>query len=339
MKPINRSAGILPAPNPLFPGTLFPGTFFSRLTLNMLLGLVLSLSTACQADRATHSTATPTPDCGEEGKFIEIPAGEFVRGSDRAERDYGYKISGQAAADSPAEIPEKTAALRRRRWFEREPERETVALPGFCLGRNLVTNTDYQDFIQATGHRVPGISAEDYQEQGFLVHPYAEVEPYLWQEDQYPEGEGQHPVVLVSQEDAIAYATWKGQQDGYTYRLPTAQEWEKAARGTTGQYFPWGNDWQDDATNWAQEGDYHTSAIATYPLSRSEYGVEDLAGNVFEWTSTPARRLDGPAVLLKGCSWDDLPGFCRAAYQHSRPVGSRHILFGFRLVREPDTLK
>ncbi|NEO85233.1 MAG: formylglycine-generating enzyme family protein [Spirulina sp. SIO3F2] len=304
--------------------------------LHLCIGVVaLLLTSACTATPETTAISA-TPNCGSDEEFVAIPPGEFIRGSDRAERDYAYEISGQAAAKSPSDVPDKIAALRKRRWFEREPSLETVTVAGFCLGRNLVTNAEYHAFVVTTEYREPGITAEEYQTQGFLVHPYSEVEPYLWQQGQYPEGEAEYPVVLVSVQDAIAYAEWKGQQDGYTYRLPTAKEWEKAARGTDGQYFPWGNDWQDDATNWAQEGEYHTSAIAAYPLSRSTYGVEDMAGNVFEWTSTRTLKAGRPAAMLKGCSWDDLPGFCRAAYQHSRPLGSRHILFGFRLVREVD---
>ena len=176
----------------------------------------------------------------------------------------------------------------------------------------------------------------DYQAQGFLVHDYDEVEAYLWQAENYPSGQGQHPVVLVSYEDALAYAEWRSQRDGVTYRLPTAAEWEKAARGTDGRYFPWGNQWQNEATNWARNDPYGTSAIAAFPLSQSPYGVEDMAGKVFLKTSFPVDNSNGTQeVLLKGCSWDDFPGFCRAAYQHDRPTDSRHILFGFRLVLEP----
>ncbi len=73
-------------------------------------------------------------------------------------------------------------------------------------------------------------------------------------------------------------------------------------------------------------------AIASFPLSKSTYGVEDMAGNVFEYTSTLQQQ--STRAVMKGCSWDDLPGFCRAAYHHTRPISSRHILFGFRLVKE-----
>ncbi|MEM9808020.1 MAG: SUMF1/EgtB/PvdO family nonheme iron enzyme, partial [Cyanobacteria bacterium P01_D01_bin.56] len=252
--------------------------------------------------------------------------------SDRTERDYAYRISAEGFADSPEAVDAAEAGYRSRKWFEREPDRRTETIPSFCIGENLITNTDYQTFVQATGHRPPGISAADYQAQGFLVHPYNDVEPYLWQGDQYPPGQANHPVVLVSYGDAVAYAEWKAEQDEVSYRLPTALEWEKAARGTDGRYFPWGRDWRDDGTNWAKHGPYGTSEVGTYALSQSPYGVEDMAGNVFEYTSTLTRGR--AEVLLKGCSWDDFPGFCRASYQHDRPVDSRHILFGFRLVLE-----
>ncbi|NEQ96222.1 MAG: formylglycine-generating enzyme family protein [Cyanothece sp. SIO2G6] len=285
--------------------------------------------------------------CEADGDFVWIPQGPFLYGSDRPQRDYAYQISAAAVASTPDAINQAEQRLRRQRWFDREPQQQEKTLPGFCLSRNLVTNADYQAFVQATNHPVPFISEDDYQAQGFLVHAYETVAFYLWEGDRYPQGRDHHPVVLVSYEDAIAYAQWQGAQTGGTYRLPTAEEWEKAARGTDGAYFPWGNDWQDQGTNWARSHQFETvpdealvndgpgtSAIATFPLSRSEYGVEDMAGNVFEYTSTLRRHPQGWRSVMKGCSWDDLPGFCRGAYEHTRPVVSRHILFGFRLVKE-----
>lgn len=273
--------------------------------------------------------------CAAQPGFAFVPAGAFIAGSDRTERDYAYQISAEALADTPTAIAEAKSNLRQRRWFDFEPERQSLNLPAFCIQRQLVTNQDYQAFVEATGHRPPGISVPEYETQGFLVHPYSEVEPYLWRNQAFPSGEANHPVVLVSYDDAVAYAQWKGRQDGQRYRLPTAEEWEKAARTEDGRYFPWGNQWQAEATNWAEQGDYHTSPIAAYPLSRSAYGIDDMAGNVFEYTSTLQADQDNQLEsVMKGCSWDDLPGFCRAAYRHQRPTGSRHILFGFRLVME-----
>lgn len=282
----------------------------------------------------TPAQAMSRDRCEVGHEFVFIPAGRFIQGSDRTERDYGYHLSAQALTKDSKQINQVEQQLKQQGWFEQEHPRQMQSLPAFCIQRNLITNADYREFIQATGHRPPGISAAEYQQQGFLVHSYDEVQPYLWKGDRYPTMKDRHPVVLVSYEDAIAFAWWKGQQDHQNYRLPTAEEWEKAARGMNGSYFPWGNEWQDDATNWAKSGIEGTSAIATFPLSRSIYGVEDMAGNVFEYTSTLSQPDAQRISVMKGCSWDDSPGFCRSAYQHTRPVKSRHILFGFRLVRE-----
>ncbi|MEL7227515.1 MAG: SUMF1/EgtB/PvdO family nonheme iron enzyme [Cyanobacteria bacterium P01_D01_bin.36] len=301
----------------------------------ILIGLMLSCIDQRLSGPPPDDKLIVQANCTVQDGFIFVGGGEFVMGSDRTEREYAYRISAEGAADSPANVASIEARYRQQGWFDREPEQQTQTLPSFCLSTNLITNTDYQIFVRATGHPTPEISAADYQEQGFLVHDYSEVEPYLWQGDQHPAGQGQHPVVLVSYEDALAYAQWRSQRDGVTYRLPTAAEWEKAARGTDGRYFPWGSEWSNDATNWSKNGPYGTSAIATYPLSQSPYGIEDMAGNVFEYTSTLVEKNNGTQeVLLKGCGWDDYPGFCRAAYEHDRPLDAKHILFGFRLVLE-----
>ncbi|NER82984.1 MAG: formylglycine-generating enzyme family protein [Leptolyngbya sp. SIO1D8] len=304
--------------------------------IGVVLGLGVLLVSACSSTNPTPADSITQAQCEGHSGFVFVPGGEFIRGSDRAERDYGYEISAAAIAQTPADRAQAEQRLRDRRWFEFEAERQTQTLEAFCIQTHLVTQQDYAEFVAATGHRSPGISEADYQAQGFLVHPYEDVVPYVWSGGSFPADKATHPVVLVSHEDALAYAMWRGQQDGVTYRLPTALEWEKTARGTDGRYFPWGNDWQADATHWGQSVPFGTSAIARYPLSRSPYGAEDMAGNVFEFTSTLRERQGAPASVMKGCSWDDLPGFCRAAYEHTRPVESRHILFGFRLVLEPE---
>ncbi|WP_227498632.1 SUMF1/EgtB/PvdO family nonheme iron enzyme [Synechococcus sp. PCC 7336] len=300
------------------------------------LGLVCAIGLLCsQCDRVAQSQADfDRAECEASGEFAWVEAGEFIAGSDRAERDYGYRISAEGASDDPERIAAIEQRLRQSRWFEWEEERQVRSLAAVCMGRNLVANADYKEFLEATGHRLPGISEPEYREQGFLVHPYSEVERFLWKGGEYPSGERRHPVVLVSYEDAVAYAQWRGDRDGASYRLPTAAEWEKAARGTDERYFPWGSEWRAGATNAAPSGIWHTSEVGAFELSRSPYGVEDMAGNVFEYTSTLEQRRGRTVSVMKGCSWDDSIGFCRAAYRHTRPIESRHILFGFRLVRD-----
>lgn len=286
----------------------------------------------CQGSKSANSSSLTRTECEADPSFAYIPAGEFILGSDRQERDFAYNISAQAIAKTSSAISQAEQKLREIGWFDRENPRQKKNLDSVCISRNLVTNQEYQEFINATNHRTPGITAAEYQQQGFLVHPYSKVQEFLWTKGTYPKNTAQHPVVLVSYDDALAYADWKATQTQATYRLPTAEEWEKVARGEAASYFPWGNDWLQDGTNAAGSGLNYTSAISSFPLSKSIYGVEDMAGNVFEYTSTLNQQKT--RAVMKGCSWDDLPGFCRTAYEHTRPINSRHILFGFRLVKE-----
>ncbi|MEL6580933.1 MAG: SUMF1/EgtB/PvdO family nonheme iron enzyme [Cyanobacteria bacterium J06621_12] len=303
----------------------------NKIRQGMLIAIALTLS-GCQTSQSASSADLTQAECETDSGYVFIPGGEFIQGSDRTERDFAYRISAQAIAKTPAGIKQAEEKLRQTGWFDQESDRQTRFIPNYCIGRNLVTNQEYQQFMEATNNSPPDISSEAYQKQGFLVHSYSKVQEFLWQNRTYPVNTALHPVVLISYQDALAYAAWKGKQTGASYRLPTAAEWEKAARGEAGKYFPWGNDWEESGTNFGQSGLNYTSEIASFPLSKSVYGVEDMAGNVFEYTST-LKRQDTRAVM-KGCSWDDLPGFCRAAYGHTRPVASRHILFGFRLVKE-----
>ena len=308
--------------------------------LRPLLGLLTAaLVAGCgQASSQVDLSSTPNPEsqdsrCAKDAVYIE--RGRYMAGSDQEELDYAYRISAASLANTPEEIAEVETRLRQQRWFDFEPDAGNQRMASFCIARNLVTNEEYQEFVLATGYHQPGITAENYQEQNMLVHSYQDLRPYFWRGSQFPAGKDQHPVVLVSQQDALAYAAWKSQEEGIEYRLPTADEWEKAARGTDGRYFTWGNDWQTQATNWQKNGPKGTSRIGAYPLSRSVYGVEDMAGNVFEFTSTVYTQDGQERAIMKGCAWDDLPGFCRAAYRHARPTTYRHILFGFRLVSDP----
>lgn len=301
--------------------------------------LVVSLVTACDQANSQVGVGSGVIQENQDNRCVSgsvyIERGRFIAGSNQDERDYAYRISAEALASTPEEIADVETRLRQQRWFDFEPDQGNRRMAAFCIHRNLVTNEEYQEFVLATGYHQPGITAENYQEQNMLVHSYQALRPYFWRGYQFPAGKAKHPVVLVSQKDALAYAAWKSQEDGVEYRLPTADEWEKVARGTDGRYFTWGNDWQDQATNWQKHGPEGTSRVGAYPLSKSIYGVEDMAGNVFEFTSTVYTQDSQERAIMKGCAWDDLPGFCRTAYRHGRPTTYRHILFGFRLVSDP----
>lgn len=259
-------------------------------------------------DRMTMPDAR---DCPHDPQQLYIPAGEFLMGSTPDEREYAYRLD-----------KEVTRAYG---WYEKET-RTRVKIGDFCIDRYPVTNAQYKTFMNETGHPEPYISPEAYQRQGFLVHPYAKVKEFLWQEGSFPASRESHPVTLVSLEDSVSYCTWRGKKMGQRYRLPTEAEWEKAARGTDGRAFPWGNEWSPDYLNSGRRFGA-TTPVSRFPRGRSPFGLYDMVGNLFEWTAT---AWDEKNAVLKGCSWDDLPGTCRAAMRHGRPPQSKHILIGFR---------
>lgn len=256
---------------------------------------------------------------------MPIPAGRFVAGSDRAEREHAYRLDEQAYGHS---------VTREQRWYEGELDRHVEELPAFAIMKTLVTNADYARFVAATGHPAPDVDAATWA--GYrLVHPYERTRRHAWVRGAPPEGRENHPVVLVSHADAEAFAAWLSERTGETWRLPTRLEWEKAARGTDGRWFPWGMDWDPARANTHDRGPFDTTPVGSYPDGASPFGMLDPAGNVFEWTADPQPGSDGGRYVVKGGgSWDDKGcGVCRPAAGHSRPADLKHILIGFRLVR------
>ena len=163
-------------------------------------------------------------------EMVSIPAGPFIRGTDQG-------------------------------GFDEHPQR-TLVLDAFAIDRYEVTNFQYQQFVDATGHRKSGPPAR-----------YAKNMSKM-------QGINQ-PVVYVSWEDAEAYCHWKGK------RLPTEAEWEKAMRGSDGRLWPWGNVEQPNGANWARVQDGHdvAASVGTVLTDKSPYGVMDGAGNVMEWVA------------------------------------------------------
>jgi len=253
--------------------------------------------------------------------MVRVPAGAFVMGSTAEEREYGYRLD---------EARGSTAA-RRFQWFANE-RRHGVALSSYLLDRELVTNKAYQRFVKDTGHSVPHVDRQTWDSYG-LVHPYESVARFLWIDGRYPTGRGRHPVVLVTQQDAVAFCRWRGARDGRAFRLPTEAQWEKAARGSDGRIFPWGNDFDPKRLNSADAGPYDTQSVGRLPAGASPYGILDMAGMVFEWTGDACAGQAGKAVV-KGGSWDDYPGVTRAAARHCRVRALKHILIGFRCAGE-----
>lgn len=254
--------------------------------------------------------------------LVTVAAGPFIAGSDREERERAYRIDEAAYGHS---------ATRDGRWYEAEPWRHTVDLPAFQIMRTSVTNAHYAAFVAATDHPPPDVDAATWESYG-LIHPYERTRRHAWSERRPPRGREAHPVVLVSHDDALAYAAWLGTVTGRRWRLPSALEWEKAARGTDGRAFPWGEDWDPTRLNSHDAGSFDTLPVGTFPEGASVFGLLDPAGQVYEWTATAAQE---GRFIVKGGSWDDSGcGVCRPAARHARPAALKHILIGFRLVAE-----
>lgn len=151
--------------------------------------------------------------------------------------------------------------------------RHQVSLPAFKIDKYPVTNAQYALFVAETGHRPP----------------------QNWDNGLIPRGKKLHPVTMIDWYDARDYAKWAGK------RLPTEAEWEKAARGTDGRRWPWGNHMNPKFVNtYYNVGD--TTPVTKYKDGASPFGVVDMAGNVSEWTSddfTPYPGSDAPDNLFK----------------------------------------
>jgi len=160
-------------------------------------------------------------------------------------------------------------------------DQRVIQLPAFEIARYPVTNVQYAQFLAANPQHPP---------------------PSYWKGREYPRGKGLHPVVWVSLNDALAFCEW------LDCRLPSEEEWEKAARGTNGRTYPWGEDWQEGlfCNNWeAKVGG--STPVNRYPQGVGPYGVWDLAGNVWEWTSS---EYQGPFMhVLRGGSWREYGNF------------------------------
>ena len=246
------------------------------------------------------ATAIPAPNSSEgetlnplDGmRLIYIPAGEFLMGSSKYDRDLETN-----------EVPQ-----------------HSVTLDAYWISRTQVTNAMYNQCV-AAGACV--YSASHEINPRYLDPAYSD-----------------HPVVYVTWQSAVNYCTWSGG------RLPTEAEWEKAARGTDGQKFPWGND--SAAAELANAGNVigDTTPTGQYPDGASPYGVLDMGGNVREWVwdwydpyyyqyaleNNPAGPAEGEKKVLKGASFSDIYRFTRPANRLAHDPTSPGANRGFRCV-------
>jgi formylglycine-generating enzyme required for sulfatase activity len=204
-----------------------------------------------------------------------------------------------------------------------------INLPAFYIDKHEVTNKRYKRFIDATGYKVP-----------WSQDPAVAAYVWDWQKRMYPEGKGDDPVVLVSWEDARAFCTWAGK------RIPTEAEWEKAARGAKGKAYPWGDDWANGKANTSESGLKQTAPAGSFKEDVSEYGVNDLAGNVSEWVEdyfapypgNPLTRYEerNKYRVLRGGSWNYSHSIANGYHRQYALPHSQMNSFGFRCVKAAD---
>jgi len=200
-------------------------------------------------------------------------------------------------------------------------------------------NAQYRKFIDAGGYT----NQVYWDARGWAKWN----EPKYWDDSRY-DGTDQ-PVVGISWYETQAYANWLSTETGLDFGLPTEAQWEKAARGTDGRIYPWGNKWDESKANgWGSNDDYrYTAPVGSYPKGASPYSIVGMSGNVREWTldwyandyykKTPSRNPQGPASgerrVLRGGSWLDNPNYFRTTFRVGFNPAHRDIAVGFRLVR------
>lgn len=253
-----------------------------------------------------------------DAHMIAIAAGQFVAGSTPEERAAAYDDF-QASAGHDA--------AREQHWFDHEADRHLVVLPAYRIDLMPVTQAEYAELVATGAAPAPTIDEAAWKTQGFAQDYATEVARDVWRDGRPPAGREDHPVVLVTWSEADRYCKWRGELRGEPRRLPTADEYEKASRGTNGFSYPWGNAYAGTKLNSAVAGPHDTTPVGTYVEGASPFGVLELAGNVFEWTSTP---FEPGKMTVKGSAFEDFAGLGRGASRHGRAIGAHHVIVGFR---------
>jgi formylglycine-generating enzyme required for sulfatase activity/serine/threonine protein kinase len=230
---------------------------------------------------------------------------------------------GETIKADMVQIPGGTFQMGRNEGPLQETPAHTITVTPFFMDKTEVTNAEYAEFIRDS-HQAP---------------------PPEWNGPKPSYGTEKWPVTSVSVADVEAFAAWRSKRDGVTYRLPTEQEWEYAARnGELSNLYPWGNEWKD---NQAVLKEATPEKVGSHPQGRNKWGVEDLIGNVWEWTSSKVSAYPGNSTPIPPATRDWIVirggGHDRDPSNKDSPVSSCIRTFvspeskipflGFRLIR------
>ncbi len=254
--------------------------------------------------RRVKVTLLTTEQVGEG--FIHIPGGTFVMGGD---------------VQAPGS------------W-----SRTLKNIDDFLISRYPVSVGEYLAFLRSVGQ------ADAEPAHGACPRPHTGADP-SWPVDSegkfsLPLGDGpggrldiRRNAGGVDVDAAEAYARWRSERDGARYRLPFEEEWEKAARGADGRFFPWGDRFDPTFCKMrlSREGPPRPEAIGSFPLDCSPYDVRAMAGTCREWTLASDGSGD---AIIRGGSWNSPAEDCRAARRCPEARAYRAIDVGFRLVKE-----
>lgn len=238
-------------------------------------------------DHRADQPRVATPPAG----MVLVPAGEFIMGSDKVD-----------AAGKQSEF-----GFREPMYLDEHPQHR-VMVDAFYIDAHEVTSADYKQFVLETNAEPPPpwvqngynvsqarLSEFDVETLRKAAADYFQLDmdsskmdkPQLLAElERIQQQRGLLPVTAVKWYDAASYCLWRGK------RLPTEAEWEKAARGSDGRDYPWGNEWLPSMSN-IGDGESVLANVGSYAGDRSVYGVYDLGGNVSEWVDDWYRPYPG----------------------------------------------
>ena len=283
-----------------------------------------------------------------EADMVSIPAGPFIMGTQQTDTE---NMAQEFGAGKP--------------WYVDERPQRKVELPVFLIDRYEVVNKDYRDFVIENNYWVP----LSWKDNGYLLSEgilsiadlptlrrlaadtyRLDMDTREMNKEQLLDAIVAHqatldelPVTGLAWVHARDYCAWKGK------RLPTEPEWEKAARGTDGREFPWGNQWDPQRLNGGDADWPHGVApVGTYPAGVSPYGVHDMAGNVMEWVADSYGSYPGGEAdfvtpekeqrVARGGGWGGvghyaISHFYRTAYRFNLAPGAAYVDLGFRCAR------